>query len=95
MRFEIGRHAGDRVREVAGADVLERPSFAPSEMLVPRQCVPIVFRRQANAMGALRGARAAGVNRRARLSTKIFSVAGQVWRLSARLRSANIRVHFE
>src|ERR1700722_6519278 len=36
MRFEIGRHAGDRVRKVAGADVLERPSFAPSEMLVPR-----------------------------------------------------------
>ena len=26
--------------KVAGADVLERPSFAPSEMLVPRQCVP-------------------------------------------------------
>jgi hypothetical protein len=29
--------------KVAGVDVFERPSFAPSEMLVPRQCVPIVF----------------------------------------------------
>jgi hypothetical protein len=36
-------HAGDRVRKVASVNVFERSSFAPSEMLVPRQCVPIVF----------------------------------------------------
>jgi hypothetical protein len=43
MCLEIGRHAGDRVRKVAGVDVFERPFFAPSEMLVTRQCVPIMF----------------------------------------------------
>jgi hypothetical protein len=43
MLFEIGPHAGDRVRKVACVNVSERSSFAPSEMLVPRQCVPIVF----------------------------------------------------
>ena len=36
MLFEIGTHAGDCVRKVAGVDVFERPSFAPSEMLVTR-----------------------------------------------------------
>jgi hypothetical protein len=42
MHLEIGRHAGDRLPKVAGADVFERPSFAPREMLIPRQCGPIM-----------------------------------------------------
>jgi hypothetical protein len=54
MRFEIGRHAGHRVRKVARVNVFERSSFAPSEMLVPRQCVPIVFPMQANANSGLK-----------------------------------------
>jgi hypothetical protein len=29
------------VRKVADVDVFERPSFAPSEMLVTRQCCPL------------------------------------------------------
>ena len=29
---------GDRLPKIACADVFERPFFAPSEMLVPRQC---------------------------------------------------------
>jgi hypothetical protein len=46
MRLEIGRHAGDRVRKVARVNVFERSSFAPSEMLVPYQCVPLCLRRR-------------------------------------------------
>ena len=40
MRLEIGRHAHDRLPKVVCAEVFERRSFAPSEMLIPRQCGP-------------------------------------------------------
>jgi hypothetical protein len=43
MLVKIGPDAGDRVRKVASLDVFERSPFAPSEMLVPRQCASIVF----------------------------------------------------
>ena len=39
MGLEIGGHAGDRVREVAGVEVFERSFSTPVEILVTRQCV--------------------------------------------------------
>ena len=39
MGLEIGGHAGDRVREVAGVEVFERSFSTPVEILVTCQCV--------------------------------------------------------
>ena len=39
MGLEIGGHAGDRAREVAGVEVFERSFSTPVEILVTRQCV--------------------------------------------------------
>jgi hypothetical protein len=39
MGLEIGGHAGDRVREVAGVEVFERSFSTPVEILVTRKCV--------------------------------------------------------
>jgi len=41
MRLEIGGHAGDRVRQVAGVEVFKRSFSTPVEMLVARQCVSL------------------------------------------------------
>ena len=43
MGLEIGGHAGDRVREVAGVEVFERSFSTPVEMLVTRQLKPETF----------------------------------------------------